>query len=113
MWLIARILILGMLAASVLARVAAALGVLRQPKPRRVQVAHWLGLTISGELGLALPLCALAIAARAGATWRPYYFGVPVAAAAALLGYATARVHLRRLTGLKAPAPRLAGACLG
>ena len=113
MWFIARILIWCMLAASVLVPLAAAFWVRRQRAARRVQAAHWLGLTLSGELGLALPLYALAIAARAGATWRPYYGGVPVAAASALLGYAAARVHLRRLTGAEIPAPRTAGACLG
>jgi hypothetical protein len=101
-----------MLAASVLVPVAAAFCVFRQRNPRRVHVANWLGLTLAGELGVALPLHALAIAARAGATWHPYYLSVLVAAAASLLGYAAARVHLRRLTGDEAPAPRVAAACL-
>jgi hypothetical protein len=113
MWLIARILVLCMLAASLLVPVAAAFGFLRQTAPRRRQAGNWLGLTLSGELGVALPLYALAIAARAPATWRPYYLAVPVAAVAATLGYAGARVHLRRRTDADAPAPRLAGAYVG
>ena len=112
MLLIARSLVICTLATGVLVPLASAYWVFHQRKPRRMPIANWLGLTLSGELGVALPLQALAITARAGATWRPYYLAVLVAAAAGFLGYAATLVHLRRLAGEKAPAPRAAAACL-
>lgn len=113
MGLIAAVLAVFSLAASIAVPLVAAYLVLRQHKPRRAPVANWFGLAIAGELAVALSLYALSAVATAAVTWKAYYAGTFVAVATALLGHAGARVHLRRLVGLEEPAPKLAAAYLG
>jgi hypothetical protein len=107
------LLFVGLLGAAVLSPMVAAGMVYVAPKPRPSPLANWLGLTISGELGVAFPLYALFIGLTGPARSSFYYLAYVFVAAAPTLAFLAAREHLHRLRGRTAAASRTGWACLG
>jgi hypothetical protein len=67
------------------------------PRRARVRLVHWIGLTIAGELGLAFPLAAFAVAIRGSDVWAWYRVAYLFGLAAPVLAVAMVQAHLRRL----------------
>jgi hypothetical protein len=101
------------LGAVVLAPVVAAIIVFRATKPRPSAVTNWLGLSIAGELGVALSLYALLIGLMGSGHWPAYRLAYVFAAAMPILAFMAAREHLRRLGGCATAARGLGAAYFG
>jgi hypothetical protein len=111
--LLSNLLIKGILGSVVLAPVVAAIIVVRAPKPRPSAFTNWLGLSIAGELGVALSLYALLIGLMGSGRWPDYRLAYVFAAAMPILAFMAAREHLRRLGGRATEARGLGAAYLG